>query len=150
MPTMTPEERVALVKRVATSLKQISKWPWHYNGYSTIFNSMPNPDDNDPICDVTDWRESGHGDQLRGPRMKEAISNAEFIAQAPTDFAALLDMLVDAEARADRAEWYGYHGHHPDPTYCADCQHMGVIHPCHDWTESQWRAAVRARYGMEG
>lgn len=61
----------------------------------------------------------------------------------------LLDMLVDAEARADRAEFYFVH--RMKHFYCVKCRDLiqGVVDPRHTWTPEQWRAAVRARYGKE-
>ena len=67
----------------------------------------------------------------------------------PDDIRALLDMLVDAEARGDRAEFYRYHKDNPTG-FCAQCVGLGYLgSECHAWTESDWQNAVRARYGME-
>lgn len=103
---MTPEERVALVKRV--------------------------------------YREIGRADP-------------EYADPWLDDIAALLEMLVDAEARADRAEFYREHrvthDYSLNDEWCEGCNVLlsdHLVSDYHTWTPDDWRAAVRARYGMEG
>lgn len=63
------------------------------------------------------------------------------------DVRALLDMLVEREARGDRAEFY--RDHHTDQTYCHECQQAAYnpfrYDPRHAWTDDQWRESARMR-----
>ena len=64
------------------------------------------------------------------------------------DLAALLDMLVDREWQLDEDRFYRWHN---QDGRCGECHRKGYVQPDprHTWTPDQWRAAVRARYGME-
>ena len=119
MATLTPEEQIALVKRIAADIAMFEPGD---SGYQVF---------------------------------------------TPDDIRALLDMLVAAEWQRDRAEFQKEHRvcGHGQLYWCESCsfrsgrfeEAQGVAYmlsreapdPRHTWTTDQWRAAVRARYGME-
>ena len=85
-------------------------------------------------------------------RLWDFSHHPELDTRLRTDIAALLDMLVDREARGDKLEHdsSAFCNHPRVPSFDDAAKQEGVTVPvCLAWTDDQWRAAVRARYGRE-
>ena len=73
-----------------------------------------------------------------------------FLVESPNAKAntkRLLNLLVEAEVRGDKAEFYKIHDEDPeDCEYCGDtsCDGSG-----HFYDDSDWQKAVRERWGLE-
>jgi hypothetical protein len=95
--SMTPEELAEIRAREQVA----TPGPWWWDSYSVIWHG--GGDDSEQLLRIYDFRESGSGDLMRGPRLAEAQANALFVEHARTDIPNLLAEVDRLKAECD--EW---------------------------------------------